>query len=203
MIPRQPEGRLHDVRAARGAGVRSEISNSVGRASERKAPAREAGGTEREGAELRKRKRASVVGGRARDGEESRKVPQGNGYQNCACHYNFKAGFPRSFSLAPPPVLPRPAHIRRVETGAAGARQRGKGRKRARRASERGREREEERLGGRGNAGNPREGGSFISPLRPSERGSERARARGIIYREDSRESTQRASERGRGRGTG
>lgn len=27
----------------------------------------------------------------ARDGSGS-----GDGYQNCACHYNFKAGFPRS-----------------------------------------------------------------------------------------------------------
>lgn len=110
---------------ARGAGVRSEISNSVGRPCERergreteRAPAAEAGGTERE-TQTRERTR----------GEESRKVPQDNGYQNCACHYNFKAGFPRSFSLASPPA---PVYIRRVETGAAGTRQRGKGRKRAR-----------------------------------------------------------------------
>lgn len=198
---------------ASSAGVRSEISNSVGRANERerkKGRERESKGEkgrkrEREEGRERARRREMRAGrrekvrsygretqgrGRVREGEKSRKVPQGNGYQNCACHYNFKAGFPRSFSLASPPVLPRPYTSVgwRQEWR---ARERGKGRKRGRAGPDRARERGE-RLGGRGNAGNPREGGSFISPLYPSER----ARARGIIYREDSRESTQRASER-------
>lgn len=155
---------------------------------------------------VRRREKARSYGreargrGRVREGEESRKVPQGNGYQNCACHYNFKAGFPRSFSLASPPVLPRPytsvgwRQERR-------ARERGKGRKRGRAiASERERERDESAWE---DAATPatRERVGHLFP--PCTRASERARARGIIYREDSRESTQRASERGRGRGTG
>lgn len=165
---------------ARGAGVRSEISNSVGRASGRareEARVREDGGG-RDGERRRGVTEERREGGGGRRGE-SRKVPQGNGYQNCACHYNFKAGFPRSFSLASPPVLPRPytsvgwRQERR-------ARERGKGRKRGRAGravGARTRERERETSAWE-DAATPatRERVGHLFP--PRTRASERARAR-------------------------
>lgn len=57
----------------------------------------------------------------ARDGSGS-----GDGYQNCACHYNFKAGFPRSL------VVGSGGRRRRRDGGTTG-RERGRGRREDRR----------------------------------------------------------------------
>lgn len=167
---------------ARGAGVRSEISNSVGRASERE---RGRNGERRRGERERGREKERRVG----------RYLRATVIKIARAIIILKPAF---LALSLSPLLPPGAHIRRVETGAAA-------RKREERAEPGPAGRATERGGAPGRTRQrrqPERGWVIYFPPAP-ERAGERARARGIIYREDSRESTQRASERGRGRGTG